>query len=104
MYLVDANILVYAADAGSEHHDAAREWLDEQTGGLPRSVGLPWPSLLRCRAGLRCRRRRRWPGSGSVSHYPDTPPHMWRQSRISGVVLPYFVPGLAPQVAEPIAR
>lgn len=46
MYLVDANILVYAADAGSEHHEAAREWLDEQTSGLPRSVGLPWPSLL----------------------------------------------------------
>lgn len=46
MYLVDANILVYAADAGSEHHDAARDWLDEQAAGLPRSVGLPWPSLL----------------------------------------------------------
>lgn len=46
MYLVDANILVYAADSGSEHHDAARDWLDEQTAGLPQSVGLPWPSLL----------------------------------------------------------
>ncbi|MBO0802091.1 MAG: PIN domain-containing protein [Nocardiopsaceae bacterium] len=46
MYLVDANILVYSTDAASEHHDAARDWLDEQTAGLPRSVGLPWPSLL----------------------------------------------------------
>lgn len=46
MYLVDANILVYATDSDSEHHDTARDWLDEQTAGLPRSVGLPWPSLL----------------------------------------------------------
>jgi len=46
MYLVDANILICAADSGSEHHDTARDWLDQQTAGLPRSVGLPWPSLL----------------------------------------------------------
>jgi toxin-antitoxin system PIN domain toxin len=46
MYLVDANILVYSTDEGSEHHDAARDWLDEQTAGVPRSVGLPWPTLL----------------------------------------------------------
>lgn len=46
MYLVDANILVYSADAASDHHEAARDWLDECTAGVPRSVGLPWPSLL----------------------------------------------------------
>lgn len=46
MYLVDANILVYSTDESSEHHQAARDWLDEQTAGVPRSVGLPWPSLL----------------------------------------------------------
>ena len=46
MYLVDANILIYSTDEGSEHHDAARDWLDERTAGVPRSVGLPWPSLL----------------------------------------------------------
>ena len=46
MYLVDANILVYSTDEGSEHHAAARGWLDERTAGVPRSVGLPWPSLL----------------------------------------------------------
>lgn len=46
MYLVDANILVYAADEGSEHHPVAQDWLDERTAGVPRSVGLPWPSLL----------------------------------------------------------
>jgi hypothetical protein len=46
MYLVDVNILVYATDSDSEQHDTARDWLDEQTAGLPRSVGLPWPNLL----------------------------------------------------------
>jgi uncharacterized protein len=46
MYLVDANILLYATDEDSEHHAAARDWLDERTAGAPRSVGLPWPSLL----------------------------------------------------------
>jgi len=46
MYLVDANVLVYSTDPGSEHHDVARDWLDEQTAGVPRSVGLPWPTLL----------------------------------------------------------
>ena len=46
MYLVDANILVYATDDDSEHHDAARDWLDEHTAGVAKSVGLPWPTLL----------------------------------------------------------
>ena len=46
MYLVDANILVYSTDQDSEYHAAARDWLDERTAGAPRSVGLPWPSLL----------------------------------------------------------
>jgi len=46
MYLVDADILVYSTDEDSEHHAAARDWLDERTAGAPRSVGLPWPSLL----------------------------------------------------------
>lgn len=46
MYLVDANILVYSTDEGSVHHDVARDWLDEQSAGVPRTVGLPWPSLL----------------------------------------------------------
>ena len=46
MYLVDANILVYSTVEDSEHHAAARDWLDERTAGAPRSVGLPWPSLL----------------------------------------------------------
>jgi uncharacterized protein len=46
MYLVDANILVYATDEAADRHDVARDWLDEHLAGQPRTVGLPWPSLL----------------------------------------------------------
>jgi toxin-antitoxin system PIN domain toxin len=46
MYLVDANVLVYATDASARQHDAARAWLDEHLAGAPRYVGLPWPSIL----------------------------------------------------------
>lgn len=46
MYLVDANVLVYATDATATQHEPARDWLDSHLAGQPRSVGLPWPSLL----------------------------------------------------------
>lgn len=48
MYLVDANVLVYATDAAAVQHDAARRWLDERLAADkgPRYVGLPWPSIL----------------------------------------------------------
>jgi toxin-antitoxin system PIN domain toxin len=43
--LVDANLLVYAANPAAADHDAARAWLDARLGGDAR-VGLPWESLL----------------------------------------------------------
>jgi hypothetical protein len=45
MILVDANLLLYAANRAAPEHEPARSWLDEQLGGTAR-VGLPWPSLL----------------------------------------------------------
>lgn len=42
--LVDANLLLYAADERSPHNHAAAEWITEQLNG-PRRVGLPWQSL-----------------------------------------------------------
>lgn len=42
--LVDANILLYAVDEDSPHHDRARSWLEGALNG-PRRVGLPWQSL-----------------------------------------------------------
>jgi toxin-antitoxin system PIN domain toxin len=45
LILVDADLLLYAYDADSRMHAAARTWLETQLHGV-RRVGLPWPSLL----------------------------------------------------------
>jgi len=42
--LVDANILLYAENSLSEHHEAARVWWDEQLSGSG-PVALCWPVL-----------------------------------------------------------
>jgi uncharacterized protein len=43
--IVDANVLLYAVDADSAFHEAARGWLEAALNG-PSRVGLPWASLL----------------------------------------------------------
>lgn len=45
MILVDANLLLYAANHAAPEHPWARVWLDDQLNGAAR-VALPWPSLL----------------------------------------------------------
>lgn len=45
MILVDANLLVYAANQSAPEHEPARIWLDDRLSGTAR-VGLPWPSIL----------------------------------------------------------
>ena len=45
MIVVDANLLLYAHDSLSPHHDAARGWLEATFGGQEQ-VGLPLQSLL----------------------------------------------------------
>lgn len=45
MILVDANLLLYAANRSAPEHQLARTWLDAKLSGTAR-VGLPWPSLL----------------------------------------------------------
>jgi toxin-antitoxin system PIN domain toxin len=42
--LVDANILLFAADRSSPFHGAATAWLTDALNG-PRRVGMPWQSL-----------------------------------------------------------
>ncbi|MGQ0733864.1 MAG: TA system VapC family ribonuclease toxin [Acidobacteriota bacterium] len=42
--LVDANLLLYAVDARSQHHPTASAWLQSIMNG-ERRVGLPWLSL-----------------------------------------------------------
>ncbi len=44
MILVDTNILLYAEDSRSEHHQRARTWWDEQLSGSA-PVCLCWPVL-----------------------------------------------------------
>jgi toxin-antitoxin system PIN domain toxin len=44
MFLVDTNVLVYAADADSPHHDACRSWL-EQRRVRPDAWYTTWPIL-----------------------------------------------------------
>jgi uncharacterized protein len=43
--IVDANVLLYAVDASSQFHKAARDWLETSL-NEPTRVGLPWASLL----------------------------------------------------------
>lgn len=45
MILVDANLLLYAANHSAPEHARARSWLDTQLNGTAR-VGLPWSCLL----------------------------------------------------------
>jgi toxin-antitoxin system PIN domain toxin len=43
--LPDANVLLYAADAGSPHHDRARRWLEESLSGS-ETIAFAWAALL----------------------------------------------------------
>jgi uncharacterized protein len=67
--LVDANLLVYAANHGAPEHDAARTWLDDRLNGTVQ-VGLPWTSLL---AFVRL------VSNPAVVRHPVSPADAWRQ-------------------------
>ncbi len=67
--LLDANLLLFAADADSPYHGPAATWLAAQLNG-PRRVGLPWQSLG---AFLRISTHPR------ASERPLSPPEAWAQ-------------------------
>jgi toxin-antitoxin system PIN domain toxin len=69
--LVDANLLVYAANQAAPEHERARSWLDAHLSGTAR-VGLPWPSLL---AFVRI------VSNPAILRNPVTPRNAWRQVR-----------------------
>lgn len=71
MILVDANLLVYAANRAAPEHEAARTWLDARLSGTAR-VGLPWPSLL---AFVRI------VSNPAILRRAVTPAEAWRQVR-----------------------
>ena len=45
MTVVDANLLIYAVDRGSRHHQRAKAWLDSALSGA-ETVIFPWVCLL----------------------------------------------------------
>lgn len=45
MVVVDANVLLYAVDRASAHHEHSRSWLDGSLAGA-EAVGLAWIALL----------------------------------------------------------
>ncbi len=45
MRLLDLNLLLYAVDETSPHHDLAREWVEATLSG-PQTVALAWSVLL----------------------------------------------------------
>ena len=45
MILVDVNVLIYAVDADSSHHRAARQWLEAALSGTT-PIGLAWIVIL----------------------------------------------------------
>ena len=45
MVVVDANVLLYAVDTASTHHEQSRSWLDRSLAGAD-AVGLAWIALL----------------------------------------------------------
>lgn len=69
MILVDANLLLYAANSAAPEHDACRDWLDARLNGTAK-VGLPWPALLAFA---------RLASNASVFRSPLTPREAWAQ-------------------------
>jgi toxin-antitoxin system PIN domain toxin len=69
--LVDANLLLYAANRAAPEHPVARRWLDGRLNGSAR-VGLPWPSIL---AFVRIA------SNPAIVRRPVAPPAAWRQVR-----------------------
>lgn len=45
MILLDANVLLYAYNASSEHHERCRSWFEAALDGTEQ-VGLPWQTIL----------------------------------------------------------
>jgi uncharacterized protein len=67
--LVDANLLLYAANQAAPEHARARAWLDDRLNGTV-ALGLPWPSIL---AFVRLAT------NPVVVRHPVTPAEAWRQ-------------------------
>jgi toxin-antitoxin system PIN domain toxin len=91
--LVDANLLLYAANHSAPERDRARSWLDGQLNGRTR-VGLPWPSLL---AFVRLA------SNPVVVRQAVTPADAWRQVEAWLACEAAWIPEPGPRHAEILA-
>lgn len=82
MILVDANLLLYAANRAAPEHVQARAWLDERLNGTS-AVGLPWSSVL---AFVRLAT------NPVVVRQPVTPAQAWRQVEEWFACEPVWIP------------
>lgn len=96
--IVDANILLYAADESAPQHARAREWLEGALNG-PQRVGLPWSSLG---AFVRIATNAR------ASDHPLTPNQAWQLVAawldVPGVWVPSPGPGYSAILGDLIVR
>ena len=90
MILVDANLLIYAANHSAPEHGQARTWLDERLNGSAR-IGLPWPSVL---AFVRLA------SNALVVREPTTPAEAWRQVEDWLSCEPVWIPLPGPTTAR----
>ena len=90
MILIDANLLLYAANHAAPEHPRARVWLDEHLNGVAR-VALPWPSLL---AFVRLA------SNPVVVRRAVTPGEAWRQVEEWIACEPVWIPQPGPQHTE----
>ena len=60
MIVIDANLLLYAYDPASPHHERARNWIEETFSG-DEAIGIPWLSVA---AFLRIATNSKLPGQG----------------------------------------
>ena len=90
MILVDANLLLYAANHAAPEHPRARAWLDERLNGVAR-VGLPWPSVL---AFVRLA------SNPVIVRAAVTPGEAWRQAEEWLACQPVWIPAPGPLHAD----
>lgn len=94
MILVDANLLVYAANHAAAEHDQARTWLDDRLNGSA-AVGLPWPCLL---AFVRLA------SNPTIVRNPVAPGAAMRQVREWLACAPTWIPQAGPEHAAILSR
>ena len=92
--IVDANVLLFAEDESSPHHQPTQRWLADALNG-PVRVGLPWPSLL---AFVRIRTHPR------VYEAPLSPTEAWSRVTDWLAAPAAWVPVPTPRHAEVLGR